>query len=83
MLTEQEAVEKAWALIRERKVHVVGLEHDHKFSTAHATLSSGPRGDFWSVIFAVPRDPQVRIPGDSVVVLVSDGTGEAVIQKKM
>jgi len=80
MLTEQEAVERAWTVVRSTDIAVTGLESVRKVQTALMPPSIEALGDIWAVSFARPRVPGERSPGtDSVFVQVSDRTGEATL----
>jgi len=80
MLTEQEAVERAWAVIRGKGITVTGLESVRKVQTAQMPPAIAALGDIWAVSFGRPKAPGERSPGtDSVFVRVLDRTGEATL----
>ena len=54
MLTEQEAVERAWTVVRSTDIAVTGLESVRKVQTALMPPSIEALGDIWAVSFARP-----------------------------
>ena len=78
MLTEREAAERAYALIRARGIAVMGLQSVRKVPAAQLPPSFAARGDVWAVNFTQPTVPGERAAdGDVVHVRVYDSTGEA------
>ena len=79
VVTENEAIERAWEAIRCKNVEVVGLVKVKKITTAAISPSVAASGDFWSVRFKRPTTPGEFSPGDEVIVRVYERTGEAVL----
>ena len=80
MLSEQEAVERAWAVIRATGITVTGLERVRKVQAAQLPPGFTATGDVWAFTFARPKVPGECVAGgDFVHVRVSDRTGEATL----
>ncbi len=74
-MLQQEAVERAWAIIRSRSIDVEGVESAKR--SAAGTLPGNT--DKWIVRFGKKTDPDTVDSVDSVVVEVNDTSGEAAI----
>jgi hypothetical protein len=81
MLTEQEAIEKAWIVVRREGVLVTGLKNVRKISIEDLLPHMKDSGPIWSVSFAQPAiEGGGRVAdGNCVYVRVFDRTGEATI----
>jgi len=79
MLTEQEAVERAWAVVRAKGIVVTGPESVRKVQTAQMSPPIAAMGDIWAIRFSLPEVPGEFSPGDSVFVQVLERTGEATL----
>ena len=78
-MTEQEAISRAWAVIRQDGASVTGIREIRKLPETILPRSYSGKGDVWSVRFGIPVPDDCVISPDTIVVHVYDSTGEASI----
>jgi hypothetical protein len=79
MITEQEAVERAWELDRIEKLEVRGVRLVRMDTPPEFLAGWGSRGAAWSVLFDLDVPPDRVLSPDVVSILVDRQTGEAMV----
>jgi hypothetical protein len=77
VLTEDEAINRATLVVREKRITVLAVEHVRKVLAAQAPPGINQLDDLWIVRFSVPTLPDRASPSDAVIIRVNDRTGAA------
>jgi len=77
MITEQEAVERAWELLRREQIRVRGLRSAQMAAAPRFLPEWAARGEVWEAVFDLDIPPNCVMSPDIAVIIVDRETGEA------
>ena len=77
MITEQEAIERAWELVRREQLRVRDVRSVCETPAPEFLPEWASRGNVWSVVFDLDVPPDVIRSPDLLEIIVDRETGEA------
>lgn len=77
MITEKEAIERAWELVRRENLRVRDVRSAREAQAPAFLPNWASRGQVWRVVFDLDIPPDCVMSPDILVIIVDQQTGEA------